>query len=952
MEAAIVYFNSPEVDQSVELCGYDRQGNRVCGKNINDVWTYGCGRDWAGCNRCTRNMTYVSGETMPSAHTANYIAYDENREENSQIPPKTVSPSREKLKTSITSSVSQRPPTGHTCQGYGLQLAMDIFDHSPRKPKKESDPPLGRIVIAVTDGDDNCPNTTQYWAQALKDMGVYLIEIGVGMKNDCNNYDERFLKGLASKLSDETTPAYFPVTSYNQIKSLADDMFKPICSQFTSQCGSKCDGFCGCGKCLCPDCDESHSSCFDYTCSVAADGSSFGCIRENITCEGTGVGEVDNVCTFYECDGTINGNDRCSIVQNKCEDLKLQNPGTCRVVKCDKASNGCHVVLNNNYCQTKFGSLCEKYECTPVGQNVPDEFRETGCRPKEGGNKTLDCVNLYHRNGMDECFDASCDRATGDCVPIDKCPDQMPDLNKKCFTYSCEKNNGVYGCELKQIPHGTKTKFYDYECQSTGWKKKILKNATSCIEEFRENNFTVTCRAFTCDDNEGCQVLPDPICDANCTDEKKNECLGTAISMGHSVDNCVAGQCKETKQGDHVELSCEYSEHKNCFQVLANKLEELNSQEGVCYTAECDEVGLCQAVDREIPSDFVLNKCMVAKCVKQNNGGWEWENVESDEKLSCVDNPCFTRTCNPERGCVNVKDICEIQTNKCNKFTCKLDSDGFPSQCLNESLLRDTKCSYEVCVDVTVDGVETKDVAYRFKDLDVVCPVPNGSLCYEKECKRDANTGESWCVFPEKKAPKECDDPCTVCECIDSTGKFDVRPKCVSGDNCTIDSCDRAGNCGAERIDCYELVDMSAFPCFATECASEVSEKGFKCLKKLLPNAYIDVCGECIHESVDIVESGEGETVEKESSEDNLAAVTECAGAPPKPILTEGLAAASIALIILAAVIVGAAIAASSVIGTKTLINRAKGANNQSAHTNPLFEETETEMTNPAFVGE
>jgi len=66
--------------------------------------------------------------------------------------------------------------------------------------------------------------------------------------------------------------------------------------------------------------------------------------------------------------------------------------------------------------------------------------------------------------------------------------------------------------------------------------------------------------------------------------------------------------------------------------------------------------------------------------------------------------------------------------------------------------------------------------------------------------------------------------------------------------------------------------------------------------------------------------------------------------------LTEGLAAAAIALIIIAAIVAGAGIAASSIIGTKTLINRARGAANQSAHSNPLFEESETEMVNPTFV--
>jgi len=119
-------------------------------------------------------------------------------------------------------------------------------------------------------------------------------------------------------------------------------------------------------------------------------------------------------------------------------------------------------------------------------------------------------------------------------------------------------------------------------------------------------------------------------------------------------------------------------------------------------------------------------------------------------------------------------------------------------------------------------------------------------------------------------------------------------------------------------------------------------------MRKLIKDAYVDVCGNCIKEEVNDVAESEMSSSLSHSSIDLL----ECTHAPPKPILTEGLAAASIALIILFAILIGAGIAASGVIGTKTLIERAKGANNQSAHTNPLFEGNEAEMTNPAFVGE
>jgi len=102
--------------------------------------------------------------------------------------------------------------------------------------------------------------------------------------------------------------------------------------------------------------------------------------------------------------------------------------------------------------------------------------------------------------------------------------------------------------------------------------------------------------------------------------------------------------------------------------------------------------------------------------------------------------------------------------------------------------------------------------------------------------------------------------------------------------------------------------------------------------------ASIDVCGKCILES-DLTSNLED-------------AIGDCVDAPEQEIMKEGLAAATIAMIILAAIIIGAAIATSGVMGTKALLDRARAANNQSAHSNPLFEENEAEMTNPAFVGE
>jgi len=131
-------------------------------------------------------------------------------------------------------------------------------------------------------------------------------------------------------------------------------------------------------------------------------------------------------------------------------------------------------------------------------------------------------------------------------------------------------------------------------------------------------------------------------------------------------------------------------------------------------------------------------------------------------------------------------------------------------------------------------------------------------------------------------------------------------------------------------------------------------------VRKLLRNAYIDVCGNCIEEKKpeEVVTSSDASTngnddnviVAPSSSQSSSGVdLLECTGAPPRPIITEGLAAASVALIIIAAIVGGVGVAASGIIGTKVLIDRAKEADNQSAHSNPLYQNNETELQNPAF---
>jgi len=131
---------------------------------------------------------------------------------------------------------------------------------------------------------------------------------------------------------------------------------------------------------------------------------------------------------------------------------------------------------------------------------------------------------------------------------------------------------------------------------------------------------------------------------------------------------------------------------------------------------------------------------------------------------------------------------------------------------------------------------------------------------------------------------------------------------------------------------------MTGYDCFRPYCRENGDT--FKCVRKLLPNAYIDICGYCIKDK------------NQDSDESQEAAqFLSCTNAPPEPLTYETLAAASIAMIILGAVIAGGALTTSTVVGTKVLIQRAREARNLAAQCNPLFEGIETEMANPAFAG-
>jgi len=409
---------------------------------------------------------------------------------------------------------------------------------------------------------------------------------------------------------------------------------------------------------------------------------------------------------------------------------------------------------------------------------------------------------------------------------------------------------------------------------------------------------------------------------------------------------------------------------------MTAKVKSLNAKyPDKCYTPACGSDGRCTYTEIALPNSMPTTKCMKAQCKMNSKGVWSWNYLPTAVNESCKSDACSFRECRNDAdetlfpdGCY-FEDICMNKTTECETYTCNI-STGKAVCYETKAHFEDRQCSREVCK----DGKKV----WELKDLTTACKeVTKGDKCKIPYCQEDGT-----CNYTDKMPVNP--DLCMNYTCDPNTGDFNVTVKCDDGLYCTENICVERlnfenpdlsfGECHFDDIRCSDEIDMDAYPCFVAQCREDPdnadNDKKYKCVRKLLRNAYIDVCGNCIVEKVpDFTPASGSETPASSSSssshfepsvseiveimvsndESSSVDLLECTGAPARPLLTEGLAAASIALIVIAAVVIGAAITASGVLGTKALIDRAKMADNQSAHTNPLYQTNDTEMSNPAF---
>jgi len=793
----------------------------------------------------------------------------------------------------INTMSTERKPSGGTCQGSGLELAKQYFDHSPRKSKN-----VHKIVIAITDGSDGCRSRTQTAAKTLRETyDAFFIGVGVGIMRES---DRQFIKDLTTQIAGQ--PSYYPVDNYGEIHTLVNKLFTPMCDKYSYDYGSACKGFRGCGKCFCPNCTIPSDACKTMSCT-ARDGTSNGCVLGDKNCNQA----QSTWCVPRTCEaGTCKVGDACANERNRYKQK-------CQSVSCDNNNKKCIVSFDDATCKLRHKKDCELWRCQPNANTAGED--DYGCVMVT--NVTKDCINKQKK-----CLTVKCNTETLSCDITDNCAKQ----NNECHKFTCEGEGNSAVCTNHDVTRPDNLKDNQctkYKCfNDSGWKKDEASslNSMKCRTKSVGEGLTVTCLIFSCDDNKGCQNKTDTKCSAACA-SLEDKCWSNVTK---SLDKCQLTRCEATTASD---AHCEYNTTDCTKSEQAQRAETLNKQSNntACYTYYCT-YGTCEFA--EVLPRHKSTKCVTWTCAGSITKGWEWVMSYTDEHDNCHSDACYLRECDDEEGCIPVKDICEANTTKCMSYTCDKNV-----TCTPKNLLRNLDCLREECKS---DGT----VLQIWTPVKEACPhAHNCTIATCPDDEDDKNFGR--CVYTETEHGM---DNCTKYTCNTTDDTWIESPKCDDHHACTEDLCSVDGDCWSVDIDCYKEINMTGYPCFKAACKEDPSaEKGYRCVRRIKSGAYIDICGRCVREGE--LGSSENKTKEEEKS-------LECTDAPEEPILKEGIAAASVAMIVLLAVVVGGAITTSGIIGTKTLLERARAANNQSAHSNPLFEDNAAEMMNPTFTGE
>jgi len=467
----------------------------------------------------------------------------------------------------------------------------------------------------------------------------------------------------------------------------------------------------------------------------------------------------------------------------------------------------------------------------------------------------------------------------------------------------------------------------------------LIKNVTTPVCELTQLGGTCgpTCKGFC-----ACSKCVCPMCGGNGTSQCKTyQCDVANADPGCNVGDvkCVDPVLEATKCYD---MWCDAEEPdpakkckvtvKDCKAVVEAAIHRQLSE---CeYMPECvnGTVG-CNETNIQLNHTFCqtkATKCQIGKCAGARGCVFSDKCEESPLHDICR----YGVQCNGETGQCEATQPRWCNVDECNQIVgetvvplCVSDDPCIVATCdktkpQGQRCTNTSKCgvSTNLCRKMTCDNGQCGEEIYDSLD----CASKN-TICTTYTCDPDYDNGKGGCR-PEKAYHEETE--CTVYECTDEEG-WKAVPRCTTDEPCKVAKCLSGGKCYDEDIDCREALNIDD-ECHDGACDVE----GGGCQMTIVYGSFIDICGNCKKEGEDDEDGGD------------------CVEAPEKEVTREGLAGAAVALIVIGAIILGAAIAASTVFGTKALIDRARGAENQAVVSNPLFEESQTEMANPAFVGD
>jgi len=311
------------------------------------------------------------------------------------------------------------------------------------------------------------------------------------------------------------------------------------------------------------------------------------------------------------------------------------------------------------------------------------------------------------------------------------------------------------------------------------------------------------CHTYTCDPISGQVVKRKMVCDdgIRCTidtcDAVKG-CVFTRLSC-NSADKCRTSTCDETRG------RCVFSARKTCNDGNACTKDICNGETGECQhiAKSCNDFNPCTEDSCNKDTGRCVHKAM--NCDDDNLCTRDWCDVQTGKcvnkaiRINAIDNKCVKRTCDPKKGIVEEKVVCEASADLCSTSFCD------PQR-----------------------GCVTRQKTCNMKDR------------HGNSLKCNSKTGD--CVFTEPDCPPSLINDCTVSRFVQGTGCV-VEQKCKAPNMCTTASC-FGGNCVFAALTCD---DNNA--CTEDSCDMETGRCNHKAKVCATEEGQVSVCnirtGEC-----------------------------------------------------------------------------------------------------------